>query len=92
MATLAADRIDRLCDLARTAARDGNDERARSYVRRARRVAERHRLDLPTRLKRVSCGDCDRYLIPGRNARVRTRNGHVTIRCDCGSHARYPYQ
>ncbi|RNJ26662.1 ribonuclease P protein component 4 [Halosegnis longus] len=92
MSTLAADRIDRLGDLARAAAREGETERARSYVRRARRVAERHRLDLPTRLKRFSCDDCDRYLIPGRNARVRTRNGHITITCDCGSHARYPYR
>ena len=92
MSSLAADRIDRLCTLARRAAREGDDEHARSYVRRARRIAERHRLNLPTRLKRFSCDDCDRYLIPGRNARVRTRDGHVTVTCDCGSHARYPYR
>ncbi|MDZ7746245.1 MAG: ribonuclease P [Halobacteriales archaeon] len=92
MESLAADRIDRLCDLALEAAREGEEERAQSYVRRARRVAERHRLDLPTQLKRFSCDDCDRYLIPGRNARVRTREGHVTITCECGSHARYPYR
>ena len=90
--TIAAERIDRLHDLARAAARDGDDDLARSYVRRARRVAERNRLRLSTRFKRFTCDACDAYLIPGRNARVRTRKGHVVVTCDCGTQARYPYR
>lgn len=90
--TVAEERIDRLHELARAAAREGDDERARSYVRRARRVAERQRLRLPTRFKRFTCDDCDAYLLPGRNARVRIREGHVVVTCDCGAHARYPYR
>ncbi|MFC7177303.1 ribonuclease P protein component 4 [Halosegnis marinus] len=89
---IAAERIDRLDELAREAARDGDAERARSYVRRARRVAERNRLTLPVRFRRFTCDDCDGYLVPGRNARVRTRDGHVVVACDCGAHARYPYR
>lgn len=89
--SLAADRIDRLHELARNAAAGGQEARARRYVRRARRVAERNRLSLPRTLKRFSCDACDAYLRPGANARVRLQDGHVVITCECGTQARYPY-
>ncbi|ELY87662.1 RNAse P, Rpr2/Rpp21 subunit [Natrialba hulunbeirensis JCM 10989] len=89
--TVAEERIGRLHDLARAAAADGEDDRARYYVRLARRVAERNRLPLPREFRRFTCDDCDTYLRPGKNARVRLQNGHVVITCDCGAHARYPY-
>jgi len=89
--TIAGERIDRLHALAREAARAGDDDRARTYVRRARRIAERHRLSLPRTFKRFTCDACDRYLVPGRNARVRTQDGHVVVTCECGAQARYPY-
>jgi ribonuclease P protein subunit RPR2 len=90
--SIAAERIDRLHVLAREAAREGDQARAREYVRLARRIAERHRLRLPTEFKRFTCDACDRYLVPGRNARVRTQDGHVVVTCDCGHQARYPYR
>lgn len=89
--TIAEERIDRLAELAREAALDGEEDRARERVRLARRVAERNRLPLPRRFTRFTCDACDRYLIPGRNARVRTRDGHVVITCECGAQQRYPY-
>ena len=89
--TIAAKRIDRLHELARAAIADGEDDRAREYVRLARRVAERQRLSLPRQFRRFTCDRCDAYLRPGRNARVRTRSGYVVVTCDCGEHARYPY-
>lgn len=89
---LARERIDRLHDLASEAAAEGDDERAREYVRLARRVGERHRLRLPRRFRRFTCDRCDRYLKPGRNARTRLRDGHVVVTCDCGEKARYPYE
>lgn len=88
---IAAERIDRLHELARAAASRSDDERAREYVRLARRVAERNRLQLPRTFRRFTCDRCDRYLRPGTNARVRLQDGHVVITCDCGAHARYPY-
>lgn len=88
---IATERIERLRALAREAAREDRQDRARRYVRLARRVAERHRLPLPRRFTRFTCDRCDAYLLPGRNARVRTRDGHVVVTCDCGGHARYPY-
>ena len=89
--TVAEERIDRLYDLARAAARDGEGDRAREYVRLARRIAERNRLRLPRRFRRFTCDACDSVLLPGRNARVRTREGHVVVTCDCGQQTRYPY-
>lgn len=89
--SVAAERIQRLADLAREAAHEGDQTRARSYVLRARRVAERNRISLPKRFQRFTCDTCDMYLVPGRNARVRTRDSHVVVTCDCGAHARYPY-
>ena len=89
--SVAEERIERLHELARAAAREGEPVLARRYVRRARRVAERNRLPLPRSFKRFTCDACDAYLVAGRNARVRTRDGHVVITCDCGEQARYPY-
>jgi len=89
--SVAAERIERLQELAGEATAAGNHDRARRYVRRARRIAERNRLDLPRAFVRFTCDRCDAYLRPGRNARVRLRDGHVLITCDCGEHTRYPY-
>ena len=88
---VAAERIERLAAAAREAARAERPDRARRYVQRARRIAQRHRLSLPTAFDRATCDACDRYLIPGRNARVRTRDGHVVVTCECGAQQRYPY-
>ncbi|AXR78465.1 ribonuclease P protein component 4 [Natrarchaeobaculum sulfurireducens] len=88
---VAAERIDRLEALARAATKAGEEGRAREYVRLARRIAERNRLSLPKSFKRSTCDACDVYLIPGNNARIRLRNGHVVVTCSCGTHARYPY-
>jgi len=89
--SIASERIERLTSLARAAARDGDDERARERVRLARRIAERNRLRLPRELVRFTCDACDAYLVPGRNARTRLRDGHVVVTCSCGAQARYPY-
>ena len=89
--SIPAERIDRLKTLARDAVREGNEDRAREYVRLARRIAERNHLTLPRSLRRFTCDACDAYLVPGRNARVRLQRGHVVVRCDCGATARYPY-
>ncbi|MFC7006904.1 ribonuclease P protein component 4 [Halalkalicoccus salilacus] len=90
--SIARERIDRLHALAASAAADGDDDRAREYVGLARRIAERNRLRFPREFERSTCDRCDRYHRPGRNARVRLRDGHVVVTCDCGSQQRYPYR
>lgn len=89
--TIAAERIAVLAERAREAAQAGHPDRARDYVKRARRIAQRQRIALPRAFDRFTCDRCDAYLLPGRNARVRTRDGHVVVTCDCGEQARYPY-
>jgi ribonuclease P protein subunit RPR2 len=89
--SLARERIDRLQALAASAAADGDDDLAREYVSLARRIAERNRLRFPREFERSTCDRCDRYHRPGRNARVRLRDGHVVVSCECGAHQRYPY-
>lgn len=89
--TIADERIDRLHALAREAAAAGREERAREYVRLARRIAERNRRSLPRQFRRFTCDRCDGYLRPGDTARVRLHDGHVVITCDCGHLERYPY-
>jgi ribonuclease P protein subunit RPR2 len=88
---IARERIERLQSLAREAIDEDCPDRAREYVQRARRIAERHRLVLPRSFARRICRSCDTLLVPGRNARVRTQSGHVVITCECGVHSRYPY-
>jgi len=90
--SIAAERIERLHALARDAASEGRQDRARRYVRRARRIAERNRLSLPPKLDRFTCDACDAYLVPGTNARVRLQDDHVVVTCDCGTQARYRYE
>lgn len=90
--SIAAERIERLGELAREAVQAAEEDRAREYVRRARRIAERNRLRLPRDFVRYTCDRCDVYLLPGTNARVRLQDGHVVITCDCGEHARYLYE
>lgn len=89
---IARERIDRLDDLASDAIADGEPELAKTYVRLARRIAERNRVDLPVQFKRFTCKRCDAYLRPGINARVRLQDGHVVITCDCGEQTRHPYE
>jgi ribonuclease P protein subunit RPR2 len=89
---IPAERIERLHELAREATAGGDVERAREYVRLARRIAERNRSGLPRRFRRFTCDECDAYLRPGSTARVRLQSGHVVVRClSCGATKRYPY-
>jgi ribonuclease P protein subunit RPR2 len=90
--TIAAERIEALHELARAATREGHGDRAKRYVRRARRIAERNRIQLPRAFVRFTCERCDAYLRPGDNARVRLQDGHVVVTCDCGQHHRHPYE
>lgn len=90
--TVASERIERLEELAREAVREGHEDRAREYVRRAKRIAERNRIRLPRHFVRSTCDGCDVSLVPGINARVRLQTGHVVVTCDCGVQHRYPYE
>ncbi|WP_297435194.1 ribonuclease P protein component 4 [Thermococcus sp.] len=67
-------------------------ELANRYVEIALAVQQKARIRMPGKWKRRYCKKCHSLLVPGRNARVRLRNGHVVIKClNCGHIMRYPY-
>ncbi len=89
---IPSERIERLFVLSREAVVDDEYDRAREYIRLARRIAERNRCGVPRKFERKTCDDCAVYLRPGKTGRVRLRSGHVVVRCvECGATARYPH-
>ena len=91
--SVAADRIETLFDLAAAAVTADEPDRARRYLRLAKRISERTRTSIPADRKRQMCAGCDLRLIAGRTARVRVRPGRVVIRCSvCGHLHRYPFE
>jgi len=68
-------------------------ELADKYVMKARRVAMKYKVKLPLILKRSICKNCHRYLVPGRNLRVRAHKGHMVYYClKCKSFMRIGYK
>jgi ribonuclease P protein subunit RPR2 len=89
MVRLARERIGRLLSLARERAMVKDDAYARRYVALARRLGTRYNVRIPSDLKRWLCKKCSSFLVPGLNARVRTK-GKVVITClTCGRVSRY---
>lgn len=83
---------ERMLRLAELAAAEPDPDRARRFVSIARRISTRHRVPLPRRLRRFACRECDAYLVPGRNCRVRLEKRRVVVTClKCGKVKRYPY-
>lgn len=61
------------------------------YVTMARKIAMKLNLRLSSHLKRKFCKHCGCYLIPGKNLRVRTRNGKLVYYCsECRKFWRKP--
>lgn len=67
-----------------------NKKLANNYVRKARKIAMKVNLRIPSYLKRKFCKHCDSFLMPGKNLRVRTKNNKVVYYClDCKKYARF---
>jgi len=88
---MAAQRMVRLFDLADESF-DEDPGLSKRYVFLARRIGMRHRVRMPSYLKRRICKGCGAYLVPGVSCRVRMRSGRVVTTCmECGHHKRIPY-
>lgn len=69
-----------------------NPERADHYVELARKVAMKARVRIPSNLKKRFCKHCYKFLQPGVNCRVRTRNNKVVYYClNCKEYMRFPF-
>jgi len=61
------------------------------YVELARKIAQKARIRIPREFKRRFCKHCYTYLEPGKNARIRTREGKLVIYCkECKKYTRIP--
>lgn len=70
-------------------------ERSRRYVQLARRIGMRYNVKIPENLKGSFCKNCNSYLKPGVNCRVRASAGQraVIMKClECGKITRRPYR
>lgn len=57
---------------------------ARRYVTLARKLATRYKVPIPLKWKRRFCRQCNAFLVPGKNCRVRARKDKTVITClDC---------
>jgi len=65
---------------------------ANRYTTLARKIAMKYNCPIPSMLKRRFCKHCYKYLIPGKNCRIRTKDKKVVIYCqECKKHTRIPY-
>jgi ribonuclease P protein subunit RPR2 len=68
-----------------------NKSLANRYITLARKVAMKVKIRIPLELKRKFCKHCYKFLMPGVNSRVRTRDGKVIISCfECKKFTRIP--
>ncbi|NIQ13609.1 MAG: ribonuclease P [Candidatus Dadabacteria bacterium] len=65
---------------------------ARRYVTLARRIGMRYNVGLTKKDKLDACKNCNSFLVPGINCRVRTHAARVVITClECGHVRRVPF-
>ena len=83
---IALERVNELFD----EAKNSDSELARKYVKLARRIAMRVNLRLPKEIKIRFCRNCDAYLVPGKNLRVRKDKDKIIYYClECKHFRRY---
>ncbi|MEM2962896.1 MAG: hypothetical protein QXW70_02650 [Candidatus Anstonellales archaeon] len=94
IAEIVRERVGILLGLAEKAARK-NLERARKYIRMARRLSEKYRVRFKRLDKLRFCKRCNAPFIPGYSVRVGfvPRFHSMTYRCTfCGFEFRFPYK
>ena len=68
-----------------------NKSLANRYVTLARKLAMKVKIRMPKEHKRKFCKHCYKYLMPGENSRIRTKEGKVIISCfECKKFTRIP--
>lgn len=88
---IAQERIETLFSEAEKAFSQ-NPSLSHRYVTLARKIAMKVKLKMPRKLKRKFCKHCYKFLKPGVNCRIRTRNGKVVISCfECKKFTRIPF-
>ncbi|MBU2561243.1 MAG: ribonuclease P [Nanoarchaeota archaeon] len=87
---IAKQHIESLLEQAKEVAAE-NTALANRYVTLARKVAMKFRIRLPPEQKRLFCPHCYRFMLPGKNLRVRVHEHRVIYYClDCKKFWRKP--
>ena len=69
-----------------------NPKQADHYITLARKVAMKARIRISSDLKKKFCKHCYKFLQPGVNCRVRTKNNKVIYYCfNCKKYMRFPF-
>jgi len=79
-AKIAKERIERLFELAEKHFKS-NPSIAKRYVTLARKISTKTNTRIPINLKTKFCKNCNSYLKPGVNQRVRTKQGKIVRTC-----------
>ena len=88
---IARERIKKLVELAGKIF-PKSPEMADHYIDLARKVAMKARVRIPSSFKKRFCKHCYKFLQPGVNCRVRTRNNKVIYYClNCKKFMRFPF-
>lgn len=62
------------------------------YIHLAREISMKYKVKIPKELKRRFCKHCYSYLMPGKNLRVRNRDGKIVYSCmECKKFMRFPH-
>ena len=89
---IARERINALFRQAKEVFKE-KPELADRYVFLARKIAMRYKLRIPFELKRRFCKHCYKYLVSGRNCRIRVQRGKIVYYClSCKRFMRVPYK
>lgn len=63
------------------------------HVALARKIAMKHNISIPSKLKRKFCKHCYSFLMPGENCRIRTKRGMLIIYClKCKKFTKFKYK
>jgi len=67
-------------------------ERSHKYAKMILNIVKKVRIRLPKNIKIFICKKCGKYLSPGVNLKVRSKDGYTIYEClSCGSKRRYGY-
>lgn len=90
-ASIAKERIERLFSEAESVF-NKEPKLAIRYVTLARKISTRTNTRIPFALKRKFCKKCNAYLVPGKNAKIRTKNKAIIITClECKALSKLPF-
>lgn len=84
--------LDHIRHLFAEAEKAKTQELADRYVQLARKMQMKHKVRMPSELKKRFCKHCLTYFVHGKNVRVRSARGKMVYYClSCKKYMRHPY-